>query len=402
MEAVAGFPKREVQAIGLIGFAHMLSHLYWLALAPLAPSMIDEMQITAVDWGLALGAFSITTGIFQTPMGLLVERVGGRRVLIGGLLLTAVAIFAIGAIATSYWWLIALMAIAGIGNSVFHPADYSLLNASINEERIGRAFSLHNFSGQIGFVVGPILTVAMEPFFGWRGAIMALGVIGMIMTLLLVLYGGRITEGNKVKEQSSIMDSLRDLLTSKPVMLFFVFYMCSSLGNFGVTQFSVLAFQPMYGLEKVAVVVALTAYQIGTLILIIPGGILADRIGRYDVIMLSGFGIAAAATYLVGTGVMPFWLVVGTLCLAGAMRGGVNATRDVAVRRVIEHLPVGTVFAFVSTGFTVGQAFGGLVYGYLFDNYPPNYIFYASALFTMIGALTVLLNGGTRNKARTT
>ncbi|NKB21616.1 MAG: MFS transporter [Alphaproteobacteria bacterium] len=402
MEAVAGFPKREVQAIGLIGFAHMLSHLYWLALAPLAPSMIDDMQITAVDWGLALGAFSVTTGIFQTPMGLLVERVGGRRVLIGGLLLTAVAVFAIGAISTSYWSLIALMAIAGIGNSVFHPADYSLLNASIDEKRIGRAFSLHNFSGQIGFIVGPILTVALEPFLGWRGAIMVLGVIGMIMTVLLIIYGGTaIIEGNKVKKQSPIMDSLRDLVTSKPVMLFFIFYVCSSLGNFGVTQFSVLAFQPMYGLEKVAVVAALTAYQIGTLILIIPGGMLADKVERYDIIMLAGFGLAASATFLVGTGVMPFWLVVGTLCLAGAMRGGVNATRDVAVRRVIEHLPVGTVFAFVSTGFTVGQAFGGAIYGYLFDNYPPNYIFYVSALFTMIGASTVLLNAGTR-KARAT
>ncbi len=397
MEAVAGFPRREVQAIGLIGFAHMLSHLYWLALAPLAPSMIDEMQITAVDWGLALGAFSVTTGIFQTPMGLLVERVGGRRVLIGGLLLTAVSVFAIGAIASSYWSLIILMAIAGIGNSVFHPADYSLLNASISEKRIGRAFSLHNFSGQIGFIVGPILTVALEPFLGWRGAIMVLGVIGMIMTVLLIIYGGTaIIEGNKVKKQSPILDSLRDLVTSKPVMLFFIFYVCSSLGNFGVTQFSVLAFQPMYGLEKVAVVVALTAYQIGTLILIIPGGMLADKVERYDIIMLAGFGVAAASTYLVGTGVMPFWLVVGTLCLAGVMRGGVNATRDVAVRRVIEHLPVGTVFAFVSTGFTVGQAFGGAIYGYLFDNFPPNYIFYVSALFMMIGASTVLLNKGTR------
>ena len=80
------------------------------------------------------------------------------------------------------------------------------------------------------------------------------------------------------------------------------------------------------------------------------------------------------------------------------MRGGVNATRDVAVRNVIKNLPVGTVFAFVSTGFTVGQAVGGMVYGYIFDKFEPNMIFFASAIFTVIGASTVLLNGGTRER----
>ncbi|MBK19892.1 MAG: hypothetical protein CMM52_13750 [Rhodospirillaceae bacterium] len=396
MEAVAGFPRREVQAISLIGFAHMLSHLYMLALAPMAPSAILELGISAIQWGGALALFAVTTGICQTPMGVLVERIGGRRVLIGGLLLNAMAFFAIGAYVTSYLELMVLMAIAGIGNSVFHPADYSLLNSTVGEKRIGRAFSIHNFSGQVGFIAGPLVTVALEPFIGWRGAIMTIGGVGMVMTVLLILFSATINEGNKIKKKSPIKDRLRDLMTSKPVMLFFVFYMCSSLGNFGITQFSVLAFQPMYGLEKVAVVIALTAYQIGTLVLILPGGIMADKVQRYDFVMFFGFGFAAVAMFLVGTGVLPFWLVIGTLCVAGAMRGGVNATRDVAVRHVIRHLPIGTVFAFVTTGFTAGQAFGGVIYGYLFDNYPPSYIFYGCAFFTVIGALTVLFNRGTR------
>ena len=168
MEAVAGFPKREVQAISLIGLAHMLSHLYWIAFAPIAPAMMDTFQISALEWGLSLGVFSVTTGLFQTPMGLVVERVGGRRVLVGGLLLNAVAIFLIGYLASSYWLLVFLMAIAGIGNSVFHPADYSLLDASVENARIGRAFSIHNFSGQIGFIVGaPILAVVAHLLWRW-------------------------------------------------------------------------------------------------------------------------------------------------------------------------------------------------------------------------------------------
>ena len=224
MEAVVGFPKREVQAISLIGLAHMLSHLYWIAFAPIAPAMMGTFQISALEWGLSLGVFSVTTGLFQTPMGLVVERVGGRRVLVSGLLLTSVSIFLIGYLASSYWMLVSLMAIAGIGNSVFHPADFSLLDASVEKSRIGRAFSIHNFSGQIGFIVGAPTAGLLLYATDWRFAMMALGLLGVATTLLLVIFGGHIIEGNKVKKKTPVGDSIRDLLKSRPVMLFFAFY----------------------------------------------------------------------------------------------------------------------------------------------------------------------------------
>ena len=192
------------------------------------------------------------------------------------------------------------------------------------------------------------------------------------------------------------MESLRDLLGSKPVLLFFVFYMLSSLANFGITQFSILALQPMYGLEKVAVIGALTAYQVGALLLVLPGGILADKISRYDIVILCGFGITATGIFLVGTTTLAFWMIIPVLCLAGAVRGGVNATRDVAVRHVSATLPVGTIFGFVTTGFLAGQAIGGVIYGYLFDNYLPNVIFYASSIFFVLAMFSILFNSGTR------
>ena len=84
------------------------------------------------------------------------------------------------------------------------------------------------------------------------------------------------------------------------------------------------------------------------------------------------------------------------ICIAGGMRGGVNASRDVAVCQIAGRIPVGTVFAFVSTGFLVGQALSGVIYGFLFENYPPNYIFYASAVFSILGMITVIFNQGAR------
>jgi len=399
MEAVAGFPKREVQAVSLVGFAHLLSHLYPLALAPLLIPITKALEISTVEWGFAIGLFALTTGVLQTPMGFLVERIGGRKVLIGGLFLNSVAYFLIGWQVTDYAGLLLLIMIAGVGNSVFHPADYSLISSSVSEERLGRAFSAHTFVGHLGFLIGPVVSSALEPFIGWQGAMMAIGGFGLAMSLVLVVFGHLITEGNRVKKQASIGDSLKDLLTSRPVLLFFLFYMGSSLSNFGITQFSVAALPGMYDLPPAAAVAGLTAYQVAALFLILPGGILADRTTRYDAVLMVGFGVAAVMVFFVGTNSLPFWLVLALLAVAGGMRGMANAARDVAVRHVAAHIPVGTVFGFVSTGFLLGQALGGPIYGWLFDNYPPQFVFYASAFFGVLALSTLFFNKGARPSA---
>lgn len=402
MASVISFPRREAQAIGLIGFAHMLSHLYLLALAPLLIPITKSLQISNLEWGIALGLYATTTGVLQTPMGFLVERVGGRRVLIGGLFVNAVALFVVGWQVTGFGGLLFLMTIAGVGNSVFHPADYSLISSSIAEERLGRAYSVHNFVGHVGFLAGPLLSTSLEPFIGWRGALMTIGAIGVVMSVVLVVFGHLINEGTEVKKKASIADRLRDLLTSRPALLFFLFFMGSSLANFGVTQFSVAAFQGMYDMPRAVAVIGLTVYQVATLALVLPGGILADRLDRYDAMLMGGFGIAAVAIFIVGMNLSPFWLVLCLLAVAGAMRGMVNASRDVAVRHIAADIPVGTLFAFVSTGFVAGQALAGPIYGWLFDNYPPEIVFYASAAFSVLALSTVLFNTGTRRSPEAT
>jgi FSR family fosmidomycin resistance protein-like MFS transporter len=396
MASVISFPRREAKAIGLIGFAHMLSHIYPLTMPLLLSPITQAFQMSALEWGAVLAVFAIVTGVLQTPMGFLIERVGGRKVLIFGLLVFSASFFCVGWLATNFWEMMVLMAIAGIGNSVFHPADYSLISSSIDEERLGRAYSIHTFVGQFGFLAGPVLVAALEPSLGWRATMMTIGGVGILMTGVLVFFGQAINEGNEVKKKASIRNSLRDLLTSRPILMFFLFYMGSSLANYGVTQFSVIAFESMYGFSSATAVIALTAYQLATLALVLPGGLLADKTDRYGAIIIIGFGVAAVAVFLAGTNLLPYWLVVGCLVIGGAMRGGANASRDVAVRHVATNVPVGTVFGFVSSGFLVGQGVGGPLYGWLFDNYPPQMIFYASAAFSVLALVTVLFNRGAR------
>lgn len=396
MADVIGFTRREGQVLGLVCTAHMLSHLYLLAWAPLIGSIAKDLGISFAEFGLAISVFAIFTGICQTPAGLLIERTGGRIVLMAGLLLNATCIILIGLFVRDFWSLVALMAIAGIGNSVFHPADYSLLSSSVGDGRIGRAFSIHTFTGHIGFIIGPIITAGFEPFIGWRGAVIVIGSFGLLSALALILFQSVISDGIVTGRKRSASDSLKELLSSPPVVLFFFFYFCTSLANAGINQFSIVALQEMYGINKVTAVAALTAYQLGALLLVLPGGLIADKTSRADLIILGGFLITAALLVLAGSGFFPFWLVIALLFLAGAIRSGVNTSRDVAVRRVADKIPVGTVFGFVSTGFVAGQAVGGPFYGWLADQGSPNAIFYVSALIHVIAIATVVVNPGTR------
>src|SRR5207249_1726608 len=101
------------------------------------------------------------TAVLQTPVGFLVDRYGARRFLVGGTLIMSLSICAMG-FATAFWQILALAALSGIGNSVIHPADYAILSGSVAKERMGRAFALHTFSGNMGFAAGPpVIAVLM-------------------------------------------------------------------------------------------------------------------------------------------------------------------------------------------------------------------------------------------------
>ena len=150
---------REIRAISLVGFGHFLSHFYMFGLVPLFVAISADLNVTNLQLGAILTAYNVATGVLQTPMGILVDKFGARRVLIGGLFVTSTA-FAVAGFTSSYWELLALFFIAGAGNSVFHPADYVILTASVEKSRQGRAYSMHSFGGSLGTAAGPAVRLS--------------------------------------------------------------------------------------------------------------------------------------------------------------------------------------------------------------------------------------------------
>ena len=61
--------------------------------------------------------------------------------------------------ATGYASLVAVAALAGLGNSVFHPADFTVLNHRVSQPRLGHAFSVHGLSGNLGWAAAPVFAL---------------------------------------------------------------------------------------------------------------------------------------------------------------------------------------------------------------------------------------------------
>jgi FSR family fosmidomycin resistance protein-like MFS transporter len=398
MAMTIGMGRRETQVVGLISFAHFLSHLYMLVLPPLFPVIRSDLGLDYAALGVATAVFAIFTGALQTPMGFVCERIGSRPVLICGLFLNGAAI-ALVSVIDSYWQLIALMALAGVGSSVFHPADYSILSGTVSEKRLGRAFSIHTFGGSIGFAVAPFVMVGLYELTNWRAAVAIIGGVGVALSIVLLACSGVIGEGGAPKKRGAGALTWRDMLTSPTVMLFFTFYAASSAANAGISQFAVSALIDIYGISLTTANLALTIYMIASLIAVLPGGLLADYTKHHNLTLIASFTVSAAMVAAVGLSGLPFWIALVLLASVGALRGLVNTSRDIMVRHAVPGASVGTVFAFVTTGFMFGQAVSPTIYGLLMDGASPGMVFWASAGFSLICIATAIPAGWVRPAA---
>lgn len=373
---------REIRAVGLVGFAHFLSHFYMLSLVPLFPLVQRDLQVSFVDLGLIITLYNVATAALQTPMGVLVDRFGAKRILITGLFANAAAV-ALAGLAPSYEALLALFLLAGAGNSVFHPADYVILTASVDERRHGRAYSIHSFGGALGFAAAPAAMITLADLTDWRTALAIAGLAGIVLSLVFVFSGDTLQEDAATGRKPAERVTLRRTVTG-PVTLFFLFYMCMAASTIGLTGFAPVFLPAMYGMSLQSANHMLSAMLLANAVGTLFGGPVADRVRNHGLVLAGCFGIAAAATVAVGTGAIPVLLVLASFLANGFFRGLVNPSRDIMVRRIAPPGALGTVFAFVTTGFSVGQGLGPLLYGLLLDRGLTSEVLHASAALTLL------------------
>ena len=262
----------------LIGTGHFLSHFYALIIPPMFLVWQPAFHVSFAELGMSLMLMSGITGLLQTPVGFLVDRHGARPFLIGGTLIMSLSICAMG-FATDFWQILVLSALSGIGNSVIHPADYAILSGSVPKDRMGRAFALHSFTGNLGFAFGPPVIVGLTALIGWRGALILVGAVG-IPVVATILLQSRILNDQVRKPDTGPTLSGRQLLMTRPMLLFFGFFLLGSMAGAGVQAWVVTVLHDVKGIDLVFASAGLTCYMVGNTSGTLVGGWFADKYRR--------------------------------------------------------------------------------------------------------------------------
>jgi MFS transporter, FSR family, fosmidomycin resistance protein len=378
---------REARVNTLISCGHFLSHYYSLCLPPLFIAWQHTFGASYAELGLALALMSGTAAVVQAPIGFLVDRCGARRFLVGGTLLMTLSMAAMS-LATAYWQIVLLAMLSGLGNSVFHPADYAILSGSIDRGRIGRAFALHTFVGQVGFAVAPPVTAALMLLFGWRATLALVGLLGTPI-VLAILWQSRILAEQKreaPRHRAGFVGDLRQLF-SRSILSFFAFFMVSAMAGAGVQSWLITILHRTHGLTVGAASSALTSYMTGMMLGVLLGGWVAERSDRHLGFVVAMTMLGAGALLWVDIVAMPELVTIAVMFAGGLAFGARNTPRDVMVKDAAAPGQIGKVFGFVSAGMMLGSAIMPVPYGMLIDAGRPKLVLAAAAALSVASLL---------------
>lgn len=398
MARLSGTLNQDIKVISLVCFPHMMSHVYWLVIPPMFPVLMSVYSLNYTEAGAIITAFAAVTTIAQTPVGFLVDRIGARTVLICGLALEAVAIGLFG-VATAYWQMLVLAGIAGIGHTVFHPADYAILSARVSEERMGRAFSIHSATGYVGFAIAPIFMTGVAALWHWRASFLMIGIIGLIAALVLLTQSASLSDNGARKKPGERDDAaaapmtlhqgLR-LILSLPILMCFLYFVLHQMGGGGVRAFLVAALYDMYGTPEVVGALALSAFTVGSVFGILSGGFVADRFGPRVATAIATLIPAAVIIAMLGWVNVQGILLIALLAVSGFLIGLLIPSRDLLLRSITPPGSMGKVMGFASTGSNLGGALIPIVLGYAMDNAGGQWVFWISGLFIAAAFLTFI------------
>jgi MFS family permease len=351
----------------------------------LFPFLKEQLGVGYIELGFALTVFAVVSGLTQAPMGYLGDRIGARKILLIGLSVGGFALIMLG-IHLSYAWLIASAVLLGLANSVYHPADYAILSAHMDEARMGRAFSIHTFAGFLGGAVAPAIVAALVATTGGHGALIVAGAVGPAVALLLVVVG--IPDASAADRAVNGMTTPQQNIVTPAIIVLTVFFMLLSLSNAGIGNFGVVALMSGYGSSFSTANIALTAFLGSSAAGVLAGGFLADHTRRHGQVAAVCFALNAAIVLVIAVMTLPAVLLTAAMAVAGFLGGVIAPSRDMLVRNAAPPGAAGRAFGIVSTGFNIGGIISPLLFGWIMDQDMPHWVFGASVVFM---ALTVLL-----------
>jgi MFS family permease len=378
MAAAAPPFGRDLRVIGIVGIAHGGSHFFQLVLPPLFPLLKAAFGVSYTELGLLLTVFYGVSGLCQTPAGFLVDRIGAARVLATGLALLGTGAV-LASLAPGYLSLLPAAMLLGLGNSVFHPADYAILGHHVVPARMARAFSVHTVGGTLGWAIAPVLVAAVAAAASWRVALLVSGCIGLGLAALVLAQRDMLeTPAHRSPEgqgAGAAMAGHLKVFTALPILTCFAFFALQATSFVALQSFMPLSLNRLFGVPMMAATATVTAFMIGSAVGTMAGGVLADRSGQHQRIILWGLALAAAVFVVIGRVELPVPLLLAAVALAGALAGTTTPSRDMLVRSAAPPGASGKVFGFVYSGLDLGATLTPALIGSLLDAGRPGAVF---------------------------
>jgi len=370
----AGNIRRDVKVIGLVGLAHSVSHFSQLLLAPLFPWLKDAFVVSYAELGLLMAIFFIVSCAVQAMSGFAVDRFGPRPVLFGGLGLLAIAAFGFAA-SPSYGVLAFFCVVAGVGNGVFHPVDYTLLNRKVHQSRLGHAFSVHGVTGSLGWALAPAMLVPLTLAYSWRIALVCAGALVLsVLAILWFLRRDLALDVMTVAKSATHVEQPEgkfDFMKIPAVWMCFAFFFFNAMSLSAVQAFAPEAARLLHDVPTHVAAMCLTIFMVCSACGMVVGGFLASDPTRCERIVGVGFGMAAALALVVGYADLAAMVVPLLFGAMGVCAGIAGPSRDLIVKRSAPDGATGRVYGVVYSGLDIGQAVAPLIFGTLMDLHRP-------------------------------
>jgi MFS transporter, FSR family, fosmidomycin resistance protein len=360
--------RQDAGVIGLVGLAHMVSHFSQLLLPPLFPWLKDALNASYTELGFLMTVFFVVSCGVQAISGFLVDRFGPRPILFTGLACLGLAAFGY-AFAPDFVAMVACAALAGLGNGVFHPVDYTLINRKVSPRRLGHAYSVHGITGSLGWALAPAVVVPLAIAFSWRVALMGAGVVAFVVLAILWLNRATLTLGASApKSHEAAQSSTLEFLRIPAVWMCFGFFFFYAVVLSVVQAFAPEAARHLHDVPVAVAAMCLTVYMVCSAGGMVFGGFLAANPERCERIVGAGFGMAALVALLIGLAPMPAFAVPVLFGAMGFASGIAGPSRDLLVKKSTPENATGRVYGVVYSGLDIGQAIAPLFFGTLMDH----------------------------------
>ncbi len=418
---MAGFTDSEAGlVVGLVGGSHVVNHMYFMLLPPITGALALDLGISVAEVGLAVGLVGLVVTGLQLPLGHLSDTRGRTPVLALSLTFGALGT-ALTATAQSFAWLLVAQVVVGVGIAGHHPAHYPLLSAATDPGARGRAFSVHGFTGAIGFATPPgIVAAASALGYDWRVAIGAIAAVGALygavaVFLLRTRVPDEVTAPAATKRRTGLptprgvrslprraLAGLVDLVSSRGIVLLTVLWLLTSMAAWGIKTQTFPLLTDGYGMAEPTANLLLSAMFVLGAVLMFGGGWLTDRTSPGFVLVVGYVAFVAVASAL-ATGTVPLPLVIVLTLVLAATIDYSRPARSTLGDALSTQDEMGKNFGLLTIGISGGAAVAPPVLGYVATEMGTGAAFWAMAglgVVTLGLTLVVIRLGGGSPRAR--